>query len=465
MLASLAGVGLIGMLLLSPALLPAFKASGTIMPPLAFDAANPRDLRTIHSADLVDFWLPSELHPLWGAAVMRITTQIHPIISARNVALGYVALALALAAALLACRQAWRWWVLLLAALLMSLGPVLSIGGARTGILLPYTMLLNIPEVGRANRPSHFVVIATLMLVPLVAIGVSQFVTRIAQVRRQRMLITVLVVLIDAELWPPIFPLLTTSAHPYYATLAAESGPLMILPPQIEVSDPLQAQMLHGRPIMGGFVSRTPPYAFASQVNGIRQLWTMQPDTEAGFGQPPGGALAGLNAYKIQRLVIEWDRLDAEQRPQLEAALAQALPGVSPDYSDGRLSSYRIPEAPTGPLIYVDSGWYPEEHNETERWRWMAEQGDIKIFNPFDHPTAVRLRLTAKLFREDQTVDLAFSGHRAGEWVVGRADSILNLYLIAAPGETTLQLRAPAIAEQGNSQRTLSIMLTSAELR
>ena len=143
-------------LLLLPVLLPALHAVGV------GQSAKPNDdgpnaisyLKVIHSADLIDPWLPSALHPIWGQAVSQIGTRLHPYIAAWNIALGYVALLLTILA-WLNWRQAWRWWLLFLAGLLLALGPQLQINGVNTGILLPYAWLTHIPGVDIAHRPSH----------------------------------------------------------------------------------------------------------------------------------------------------------------------------------------------------------------------------------------------------------------------------------------------------------------------
>ncbi|MEN9937784.1 MAG: hypothetical protein RLZZ387_4363 [Chloroflexota bacterium] len=59
-----------------------------------------RQFNESSSADLVAFFLPSPLHPLWGAAVTDFYLQTHPGASLWNVSLGLVAIALALASLL-----------------------------------------------------------------------------------------------------------------------------------------------------------------------------------------------------------------------------------------------------------------------------------------------------------------------------------------------------------------------------
>jgi hypothetical protein len=254
MLRQLLLAGASGVLLLLPILLPALRAvrggPGDAGPdPFSY-------LKIIHSADLLDPWLPSALHPLWGPAVTRIGEQIHPYIAAWNVALGYVALALALLAVTLRRSAAWRWCLVALAALLLALGPVLQVGGARTGVPLPYALLAYVPGVDIAHRPSHFIVITVVLLAPLAALGAAALLDRIPAPRRLAAA-ALLGGLMLFELAPPLWPIFQSHPHPYYAQIAGGEGAVVDLPARLESSEPLESQLVHQLPMMGGYVSRT----------------------------------------------------------------------------------------------------------------------------------------------------------------------------------------------------------------
>ncbi len=161
-----------GGVLLAPLILAAGRTARSMAGAggMRFDPTNPLDLILIHSANLYDMILPNGLHPLWGSAAETLVRTWHPYIGAWNIAPGYVALALSIVALIMARREAWRWAVIGLIAVVLSLGPIVQIGTMRTSIPLPYQMILAIPGLELARRPSHFIVITTLMLAPLVAL-------------------------------------------------------------------------------------------------------------------------------------------------------------------------------------------------------------------------------------------------------------------------------------------------------
>lgn len=462
MLSQLVLVAVCGVILLLPVLLPAIDDVGGLGG--GREGADTLDfLKLIHSADLLDFWLPNALHPLWGPAVTRLGEQLHPFVAAWNIALGYCALGLALFGAVAAWRVAWRWWLLTLIALILALGPLLQIGGQRTGILLPYALLTYLPGVGIANRPNHFVVIAVVLLAPLAALGLRALLERISPARRP-LALALVGGLIVFELLPPAWPLFRSNPHPYYAQLAGAQGALIDLPPRLESSEPLESQLVHGLPMMGGYVSRTPYYRFGKEMPVVRDLWAMQPGEQRLIPSGPDDALVVLNTFDLRHIVIHWQTLTQEQRSALETVIAQMLPDVAPSYSDQQLTVYQVPMAELRPFAYFSNGWYGEEQEGQRRWRWMGREGEITLINPTNAPASITLQLTAQSYAEARDVELLFDMQPAGRWRVERGDTTITLQLLLQPGEQHLLLRAPTTEENSRSQRQLSIVIVDSEL-
>ncbi|HWQ15228.1 MAG TPA: hypothetical protein VNL77_20685 [Roseiflexaceae bacterium] len=472
-------MGLCAALLLAPILLPTLRAlsgagGGGGEP---FDPSDPLDLILIHSANLYDFFLPSGLHPLWGDAVARLAQRWHPYIAAWNVALGYLPLALALAAFLPPLHVersnvqrwtfkggiAWPWALLALASLLLALGPVLHVGTVRTGLRLPYALLLALPGADIARRPSHFVVVATLMLAPLAALGLRATLERVRPARRP-LLLALVGLTLALELLPPPWPLRRFEPHPYYTRLRGAGGALMDMPARAESAAPLLAQIVHELPIVGGYVSRLPPYPFATTVPGVRQLWQGAPDSPALLPAAPDDGLIALNYYGVRHVVVHWEALAGGARRRYERALAQALPGVVPTYTDDRLSAYRVPPTLLRPLAFFGPGWHQEEQDGARHWRWMQAEGEIVLVNPGAASRPVTLLLAAQSPRAPRAAALAFDGAPLGTWQITEAGDAHILRLLVPPGEHRLALRAPAAPAPGDP-RMLSIALVAAEAR
>jgi hypothetical protein len=469
MLGQMGVVVVVGGLLLSPCLAPALQLLFGSAAPIAISAEeSDRVLGWIdttlvaRSANALDFWLPSPLHPLWGKEIERIGQAWHPNIAAWNVSLGYVTLALALLGGIAAWRAAWRWWVLALAGLVLAMGPILSIGAMQTSVLLPYALLLRLPAAGIANRPSHFVVITTLVLAPLVALGLRWLSERLAR-RQQALLLGGIIVLLAVEYAPPLWPRLYSDVHPYYNTIARSEGALLEVPPQLESSAPLRAQMVHELPIVGGFIARIPDYPFGQNVPGVRQLWRQKPRDGGILNYRANDPLVALNFYNVRHLVIHWDLLSSRQQRSLISALDQALPGATAVYSDTNLSAYLVPPVTLQPFAYLNTGWSVEERDDERRWRWMGSDGDIVLVNPEPKAIPVQLRLRAESYLQPRTVKMVFDRYSLGEWVVDQAETTIVLHLLVPPGEHRLRLQAP-VDQERDGKRLLSIVLVEANV-
>ncbi|MEI7645644.1 MAG: hypothetical protein WCJ55_15325 [Chloroflexales bacterium] len=450
----------IGAVLLLPILLPILRGVGTGGPLAQGEPVIP--MLVSRSANLLDFFLPSALHPLWGQAVLQFGPRWHPDISAWNVALGYTALALAALGCIWRWRDAWPWLTLALLGLLLALGPELNIGGLRTGMPMPYALLLGLPGMSLAQRPGHFVVITCLALVPLTAYGLGQVAAR---AHRPGIALAAAAALVIGESITLPLPLQRSDVPPAYAQLAGRPGALLILPAQEDTSFSLRGQMVHGRPIIGGYLARAFPNSFAERVPGIRQLWRMRPES-LGLALAVGDdASATLRAFGVSQVVVNWDRLQPDQRVGAAAALAEALPDVLP-VNTGAVSIYDVPVGrPAQPFAFFGAGWYAEERDGGRRWRWMPGEANLALINPAPRAAAFRLNLRAEAYASPRQVALSLDGHTISVWDVPTQPDSANttLSLLLPPGEHTLGLRAPATPETAH-RGPLSIVITAISL-
>jgi hypothetical protein len=120
----------------------------------------------IFSADLLGYFVPSHLHPVFGG----LESQFH-FAYFNFVYLGYAALALALIAVVKVPR-ARIWGLFFVIFLLITLGPNLRINGQEFAApFLPFNLLLEIPFVKGNRYPSRWSVMLTLALAVMVGYG------------------------------------------------------------------------------------------------------------------------------------------------------------------------------------------------------------------------------------------------------------------------------------------------------
>ncbi len=440
-----------------------------LLPPLvrgALEQSGPASSMALladRSANLVDFWLPSNLHPLWGDAARALGESWHPYIAAWNVALGFTPLLLALAALGLNPGASWRWAALGLAAGVLALGPVLQVGPWRTDIPLPYAVLAALPGGNLAHRPSHFVIISVVALTVLAGLGLQALTIRAAGVWRAWLPIVALLG-IGIEFFPPRWSLWEPSVHPYYVTLTDAPGALLVLPPPLEDSRALLAQMRHQRPILGGFLARTPPYdpPFAP---GVRELWAPRDTRPPLLAASPEQGRAALRYYGVSHIVVERSLLESGVESALEGVIAGLLPGVEPEYADETLRVYPVPEGPDAPFAFIRSGWYPPEREADRVWSWMADTGVIVLVNPAAAPLPVTLSFTVASYRQPRELYLDLEGAPVARLTVQPADTRLALRLLAPPGDHRLNLRALAEPEAASSARPISVVFSALDVR
>lgn len=127
------------------------------------------------SADLFDFFLPNPRHPLWGALSAPITADFHRGNGGFGLSLGWIALALLVAAAIaiFRAREGRRWFWGFVAFAVLMLGPALHVGGrVFDGVPLPQALLAKIaPFLAASRTPIRYAAPAELCLALAIAAG------------------------------------------------------------------------------------------------------------------------------------------------------------------------------------------------------------------------------------------------------------------------------------------------------
>jgi hypothetical protein len=451
---AVAGLGLGGLLLL-PIVIPGLRNAVTQKSDVGLTA--------LHSSDLLDGLLPSTLHPLWGDWAHQVGMRWHPglssadsaLVAGWNVAFGYVLILLAVVGLVIARRQVWRWGVLLGCTLVLGLGPTLHVAGRDTGVPLPYGLLLQLPGIDIARRPSHFAVLSILLLALLAAYGARWLLERVGA-RGRPLILALILALIGFEYLPQPLPLLRPDVHPFYAAVAGRDGALLDLPPKIESSDPLLAQMVHGRPIAGGYVARAPLYPFVDNVPGVRNLWHAQPAGPDILNNDPHDGLVALQTYDFRYVVIHWDRLEVD-REQMQTVVDETLGDTPPIFADEQVSFYEIPGVPPRPFAYLGEGWYELEQSQDRRWRWIGETAVIHLVNPLTETLSAAVQVEWQSYLRPRAVDTYLDQRRLGQVQVLGFASRPEFRLVLSPGEHVLTFQSAVDAEQVSPYRKLSV--------
>lgn len=131
------------------------------------------------SASPLDFFIPSQLHPLWGSLVDRLYPR--PTWIERTLYLGTVALALALAGMVWhlngGMRRNWIWLAIAIIGAVMALGTDLHVNGQplsqNSPLWLPAYYLAQLPFANLMRAWSRFAVITLFFIACLAGLGAA----------------------------------------------------------------------------------------------------------------------------------------------------------------------------------------------------------------------------------------------------------------------------------------------------
>jgi hypothetical protein len=256
--------------------------------------------------------------------------------------LGFFATALAVLALIgrTTRREVLPWLSLFTCFLVLSLGGELRFAGRASGIALPHAWLDDFRWIQVIRAPERFNLVARAFFAVSVAFGVASFCKVLG--RRDRFALLLLPLLgLDYSMLPyPGFP---WREPEFYRALAKRGGSGAIVELPLDRANgkaAMLSQTMHGRPLVGGMVARTPRAAFA-YVDRSTLLRTL-----AGRGRKKSEAcdpkrlrreLLQLEADGIEYFVVRKANASRKQRAEYVEIL-----GEHPRISNSRIDVYLV---------------------------------------------------------------------------------------------------------------------------
>lgn len=219
--------------------------------------------------DLLAFVTPNSQHP-----IMQWWFQ-NPLTTRPTVFVEFTA-GMSLVGLLIIGWALWRvryrptagWIVITVGFALLALGPFLHVAGLNTHVPGPWALLRYLPGFGLARMPSRFAVVASMGLAVLLAGALASIGASWPQ--RRRLVVAIAAVLIIIELFPAPRPLYSAAISPIYDRIAADPREVRVLSLPFGVRDgtwetgnfrprSLFNQTRHGKPMIGGYLSRISP--------------------------------------------------------------------------------------------------------------------------------------------------------------------------------------------------------------
>ena len=220
------------------------------------------------SADLLAFFIPSPLHPIFGTYVESFYFKFQVGIAETIVFVGYTILGLFIYALLSSQRRRLKFWLIsALCFFILSLGPVLQI--YRHSIFpLPHLPLRQMPLVSSFHTPSRFDIMLTLCLSIIVAYTMKVLLLKLSS--KKRFLISFIFficIIFEYAAFP--FPIDVWSSSNLGCNLkralrSSSRGSIFFIPFseswRYEGGIRMYLQTIFNRPMLGGYISRTPPW-------------------------------------------------------------------------------------------------------------------------------------------------------------------------------------------------------------
>lgn len=229
----------------------------------------------VFSADGLDFLVPNPRHPLFGSWSVVFERGLHEGREGFGLALPLVGLVLSIWAVVTGERKrAWPWAALGILFFLLSLGPVVHLGGHVTGIPSLYRGLTAIvPWLGMSGAPMRYV--AGLHLTLAILVGFALTPARGTGSSRPALAALLAAALLIFETLSIPLPMTPVNVHPYYGELAANpaDGGVLEIPPRDRAS--LLHQTVHGRkiPAVRSVYLRSPGWSLTFwQSDGLREF-------------------------------------------------------------------------------------------------------------------------------------------------------------------------------------------------
>jgi hypothetical protein len=407
------------------------------------------------SADLLAFITPNEFHPLWGETVRAWSARFSASPAEHIVFAGYSVLLLSAIAITNCWRQVRFWTISALVFFLLSLGPVLHIGG-KTALLgfsaipMPYGLLNRVvPLLFLARSISRFDVLVMLCLGVLGAYGLNELLhlmkeSQLGQEMRVGAAIAT-VGLVCFEFWPAPYPISTPEIRPFHYQLSQDKDNYAVLDLPMDWDRPANMlyQTVHHKPLISAYTpdykSRPNPLAITEKTPVLQNFRFLGPDIAA--HSPATTAPTILADLDVRYVIVHKSDLPPGDYRERTLALVDSIFGTWPiAYEDEWLRAYEAqpPEKPV-PYIVLGNGWGPRHLRAGKATRTIDQKATFSIVTPSDAKQAIVIE--AQSVSGPQRLKLRQGGRTVGEFTLdSQAQRMTVAPLSLATGKNSLEL-------------------------
>jgi hypothetical protein len=347
----------------------------------------------ILSADLLAFFLPSELHPFWGQAVKPIYETFTTTTSERLIFAGFVPLLLSGWAVLRFRRRPLiRFWLLsTLFFFVLALGPYLHIMGqtVQAGdqpLPMPYLLLYKIvPFIGISRSLSRYDLMVMIGLALLSAVTLVRFRSPFNYLALGLICFEFLVV---------PFQMSQIDTPEFFYTLGRDQTDYNIaaLPMNWDRPSPLLYQTVHHKGLLTAYTSRQNPLDLSWRTPVFQQWRALGDDIIA--ADLAAVAPTILHDFNVRYVILDYYQMPpGSEREGTEKWVMAALPNAAPVYDDGRLKVFESPPFnDRRSYLQLDEGWGPLETVASgQPGRWIEKEATLRLIGAEPIPTQLEI--------------------------------------------------------------------------
>lgn len=438
------------------------------------------------SNDLMSFFLPSHLHPLFGRFTSELYSNLPSWFAERVNFIGYIVLGLS-ALSLLKSRRKPDikfWLISTFLFTIISLGPILHFNGASTftdyNIKIPllYQLLYDtIPFLNNCRAIGRFFVIATLGYSVLAGYGFSELLKY--KPERKKLIFSIVGLLLIFEYLCIPYPTAQVNIPDFYYKISNDTDNygLLEIPQNSNAGymdfKYLYYQTIHNKALVGGYAARYPVNAsdFQRQTPFIKELQYYSLETKDILQQDVTEiGTSVLNANNLRYIIIHRDDLSNDQLNFVSDLLNKTLKTEPDIYDEDQLIVYQVPNETIHPFMLLGDRWNLLENWNGTPTRWISNNATLLIDS--DVAENATLKLKAGSLDSPKTLEVYNDKTLQSKQIVNTNLSMVNLPITLKKGKNIILLNVPEGTEKpcdfpelkNNDTRELSMAIQGVQL-
>jgi hypothetical protein len=374
----------------------------------------------LYSADVLAYFTPSKLHPLFGKIVDSVYENFTSNFVENTIFIGFFVLFLVIVALVKKRGPQIKFWILALVLfIVLSLGPYLhfngivnlAIGESQFKILLP-GIIQTLPIISMAHVPARWDVMVMLSVSVISGYGLDEIFRKYQGMQWRHIalnkylsIIFIMVILFEYMVIP--YPITNAKIPEYYDIFSKDDQIYAIyeIPDHVSfLSSPINMyyQTRHEKPILSGYTHISDSAkTFRMTTPLIRDLYFVQmtPQNNGGSSEDifqqnlseTGKSI--LNYYSIRYIILHEGLLTEDQISFSNNLLQAAVNKTFLSYPNESVKIYLAPDEPVQPFITLGEGFSSLELLNGTRTRWISDNATIVIHSGDNRPVTLSFQM------------------------------------------------------------------------